>query len=131
MFAVGETSTSRKLRYLRREAPKWGDEAAEYGWKFEQLKLYATPLIFGLAAVGFIMNIIPLLIFNVAVGFSVAIAALWIGRQMFRASSRDLGVKVSWNHGPHRRGEQGYTEWCAEVGLTPYAAPNQFSRSTE
>jgi hypothetical protein len=118
-------NSGRRIRYLRREAPMWGDAAAEYGWKIEQIKL-AVPLVLLLGALGFVINsLIPILLaLLVAVPSSIAI--MWNQTRRNAAASEALGVPVNWKSGPRRRGVEGYREWCAEAGVIPFAASNKF-----
>jgi len=119
------TYSAQRQRYVRREAPMWGDKAASYGWRIEVTKL-AVPLVLILGVLGIVINSFIPIVLALLLALPAAFAIMWNQRLKNIASTKALGVPVNWNSGPRRRGVEGYLEWCRDQRITPFTASETF-----
>ncbi len=113
----------RKLRFLQQVAPKVGDDAAEYAWRFELLKLPRIPIIACLVLAIAFQSMVPIIVM-VVIGVPT-IVAYQLNFSRMNAASRTLGVPISWKSGPPHRAD-AYEAWCVQQGIRPYSATTEF-----
>jgi hypothetical protein len=122
-----------KEKYLAVTAPKWGDEAAEYGWKLFQWAKWAAPLFCFIATANIMVRE-----GETAAGLGLAIATaclmtalgarvLVLQRKKFEAAGQTLGVPVNRRSSPPSKAP-AYLAWCRRNGITPYAASERFGK---
>lgn len=123
------TMSPRKERFMAEQAPRVGDQAAEYGWRLRTIRnLFWVPIVVTLVAI-----VVPkwayssLVVTYTVLWCVVLVAFLWTAHQHNAAATRTLGVRVTGiaEHTPPRV-SPSYEQWCTSNGLTPYAASDRY-----
>jgi hypothetical protein len=125
-------SRASKEWFIRDRAPKWGDEAAALGWRAEKVRrtmgIALALILLSFAAPS------PAWPYLFGTGSLLAVAVVMLfghtSAQMNRVASTTLGVEVGWRSAPPSH-SPAYEEWCARLGLVPYAASDQYQSSNK